>query len=71
MAKKLEETEGAAMIRNISASDRALLMEALSAMAPLVEHVQLVDVPPLEAMERKRCTDNFQAAVALLEGSGG
>jgi hypothetical protein len=70
LAKKLEETDGAAMIRNISASDRALLMEALSAMSPLIKHAQTVDVTPLEAMERERCTDNFQAAVELLGGTG-
>jgi hypothetical protein len=66
LAKQLEETEGAAMSRKISASDRALLMEALSAMAPLIDRAQTVDVTPLEAMEGKRCTDSFQAAVELL-----
>jgi hypothetical protein len=69
LAKKLEETEGAAMSGKISASDRALLMEALNAMAPLVNHAQAMDVTPLEAIERKRCTDHLKAAIALLGGT--
>jgi hypothetical protein len=70
LAKKLEKAEGAAMSRKISSSDRALLMEALSALAPLLDHPQTVDVAPLEGIERKRCTENIQIAIERLGGTG-
>ena len=70
LARKPEETEGAAMSRNILASDRALLMEALSALAPLIQHAQTLEVTSLKAIERKRCTEHFQAGIELLGGTG-
>jgi hypothetical protein len=69
LAQKLEESDGAAL--KVSSADRALLMETLSAVAPLVDHSGTVDVSALDLTELRRCKDGVQGLIELLGGPAG
>jgi hypothetical protein len=66
LANKLEAATGAGLRLKFSSSDRALLMETLSALAPLIGHAGRASVGPHEIMERKQCAANLESVVALI-----
>lgn len=66
LANKLDATDGAGLRVKFSASDRAVLMEALSAMEPLVDRPQTSDVSPREMIEREHCAGRLRSVIELL-----
>ena len=67
LAKKLDETDAAGVKLKVCSSERALLMEAFTTMAPLLEPTQTHDVSPREMAERQRCSDTIRS---ILEWTG-
>jgi hypothetical protein len=69
LAAKLDGAEAGGVIHKLSPSERALLMEALSAIAPLLDHASALDVSPEDMAERRRCAEYFQSAIDLIGAS--
>jgi hypothetical protein len=66
LATKLDASEVAGSTETFSASERALLMEAFTSMAPLINHAQAFDVSRREMRELEGCAENFRSVIELI-----
>jgi hypothetical protein len=63
LANRLDEAEGEMSLQFL-ASERAVLMEALSSMAPLLDLSAKLEVSPREIPEPERCAGTLQELIA-------